>query len=605
MKIVPQKDIRDPGSVRFSDTGEVLTPTQPDRGAGATFLPLSILTPDRQPMSQTGSARALRIVLTIALAVAGVALAGAAARPGTGTVAAVDPDSPFGVGGAWEYSTSHSQVGSARTFANFAWPEIEPAQNAFRWGPTDRILAEMHNGGLEPMMKINTCGLTEDGADFWATVAVPDSAKEPPGVCTSMPPERGEDYDDFIFRVVDRYKDTRFVGTPVRHFAIGNEANDRWQWPGRQGRRQCVIDEGTGAEDCPPFQAYIKLLRRARAAAHAANPNSIVLDSGLGSRVYGAAIARDLYQDKGRTAAALKEAVAFYNAFYALRYATPSAAGKFYINPSPQSTLRARWEALIYAPFDPDRDPLLSVGVGDRFYYFAKHMYDDPTAFDAVQLHFYDNWDFTDEVVDWIHRQMDENWGPGNRKPILCWECGSHTPLVDPDGDGWGNYPSDYDVDDNASWVAKKFILGLSRGVEHLVHFGIVWENRSKGEELFRSPPLICGFGSRFEPHLCGGVEDLTRLTPQGKAYRKLATTLRDYASVTEVSTFGPTVKGFRFAMPRFSIVTLWSDDGSPRSADLTLLGTVKAITDQYGSALSGDPRSFTLDEKVVYVKVR
>lgn len=554
-------------------------------------------------MNSRGSIATCSLLLGLSL----LALAGGRVSSGT----AAPPNlsavgwTPFGAaGGPTEYLQYQPLVSSTRSGASLTWAEIEPSQDRYTWTVSDRELATFRGTGLEPMLKLRTCGRLEDAGDFWGTAAVSASAKLPPGICASLPPVSMARYNNYISRVIKRYKDPVYAGAPVRYLAIGNEVNDGNQWPGTPGRRRCVIDEASGQEDCPVFQDYLKLLRSARGAAHSANPNVIVMDSGLGSRVFGVAIARDLYEEKGKTAAALQEAIAFYNKFYSLRYASPAAAGNFYVNPSPKSTRRARFEATIYAPYDPEADSALNVAIGDRFYYFAKHIYDDRNAIDAIQLHAYDHWDLTDEVIDWMHRQMDENWGPGKRKPILCWECGSHHPLADSNGDGFAEYVN-YDVDDHASWIAKRFVLGLSRGVQQLVHHKLVWNHRPQAGDPFESPPLICGPGSQFEPKLCGGVVDPTRLTPHGKVFKKLASTLVGYTSVTELSTFGSAVKAFRFAMAGGAIVTLWSADGTSRTVNLTQLGSIRTVTDQYGVSVAGSRSAAVVDEKVTYVKLR
>lgn len=516
--------------------------------------------------------------------------------------APADGGNPFGASGQIGLVEHQPSVGSGRSFDVLSWPEIEPAQNVFDWTAMDALVRQIGQAGLEPMFKITTCGLTREGRDFWATPAVPDSAKLPPGPCTSMPPRKPADLSDFVFQVVSRYKDTRHVPKPVRYFAIGNEVNDPNQWPGLSGRRRCVIDESTGAADCPAVADYLTMLKTARAAAHAANPQVVVLESGLGSRVWGLAIARDIYQDGGKTEEALVEATTFYNRYYAGRYRTPLAAGLFHVSPSPQGTLRQRFEARIYTPYDPQGpDPLVNVPVGDRFYYVAKHIFDDPAAFDAIQLHFYDEWSLMNEVVTWIRKQMDAKWGPGNRKPILCWECGSHWPVVDADKDGRGELWN-FDADEYSARLVKRFVIGLSRGVGHVAHLPFAWTHALPGTDLFDSAPLVCASGSANEPLLCGGSSDPNVLTPPGRAFLNASRTFEGYSFARRDRTLGPEVEAYRITKPTETVVALWSLAG-PRSVDLTILGDVRRIKDQYGIRIRGeDSRAFPLDRRIVYV---
>src|SRR5947209_17911778 len=98
-------------------------------------------------------------------------------------------------------------------------------------------------------------------------------------------------YEAFLTDAVKRYSP---MG--VRNYAIENEVNAPIHWA------------GTSAD-------YVTVVTAAGRAIHAADPNARVMDGGLGSTVYGEAIARRLL-DQGKDA----EAVSAYERYYVRRF---------------------------------------------------------------------------------------------------------------------------------------------------------------------------------------------------------------------------------------------------------------------------------------------
>jgi hypothetical protein len=63
-------------------------------------------------------------------------------------------------------------------------------------------------------------------------------------------------------------------------------------------------------------------------------------------------------------------------------------------------------------------------------------------------------------------------------------------------------------------------------------------------------------------------------------------------------------VQGYRFTKSSGAIVAIWSTSRT-QHVDLTTLGTVTSVTDQYGASVTSSLSDFPLDFRVVYVRVR
>ncbi|MBI2321574.1 MAG: cellulase family glycosylhydrolase, partial [Chloroflexi bacterium] len=134
----------------------------------------------------------------------------------------------------------------------FPWADIEqPAKgqhwdtrwNTSSWEKYDRIIALARRNGVQVIARL-------DYPPAWAR----SNQRWPAG-----PPDRYEDFGDFVATVVARYRGQ------VRYFQIWNEPNLTIEW-GRES---------------PSAADYVRLLRIAYQRAKAANPDAVILAAAL------------------------------------------------------------------------------------------------------------------------------------------------------------------------------------------------------------------------------------------------------------------------------------------------------------------------------------
>jgi len=148
----------------------------------------------------------------------------------------------------------------ARTInLDFDWRSIEPQPGKFAWEATDRAVALANRYGLRlvPMLVYTP---------RWAS-----STAYAPLDYHLAPPVNFSAYRDFVYAVVDRYKPRQENEYGIRDWVIWNEPNlsSALQAP-RPG------NFWTGS-----LEEYIRLLRAGYEGAHAADPNSNVLNGAL------------------------------------------------------------------------------------------------------------------------------------------------------------------------------------------------------------------------------------------------------------------------------------------------------------------------------------
>jgi len=125
----------------------------------------------------------------------------------------------------------------------FPWREIEPTQNQFHWEVPDRIVAGTEYYGLDLIVRL-------DQHPAWAS-AVDQSL--------NAPPDKPEDYEDYVRRVVGRYRGR------VKAYIIWNEPNLAIEWGGQP----------------PDPAAFTELLRLGYETVKAADPHALVVAAGL------------------------------------------------------------------------------------------------------------------------------------------------------------------------------------------------------------------------------------------------------------------------------------------------------------------------------------
>ncbi len=130
----------------------------------------------------------------------------------------------------------------------FPWAYLEPAKGSFAWEHADQVIDHAHAQGLTVIARL---GL----APAWAR---PDPLVKQT-TFNYLDADRYEDFGDFVFAFVDRYKDR------VHHIIIWNEPNLSFEW-------------GLRPVDAT---AYVNLLKIAYRRAKEADPNVIVLAGAL------------------------------------------------------------------------------------------------------------------------------------------------------------------------------------------------------------------------------------------------------------------------------------------------------------------------------------
>jgi polysaccharide biosynthesis protein PslG len=147
---------------------------------------------------------------------------------------------------------------------DFDWRRIEPEPGKFHWDDLDRVvdLAKQYNLTLVPMLLYTP---------RWAS-----SIAFAPLDYQRAPPRRYEDYKDFVYTVVKRYKpygESSLTGDGygIRDWVIWNEPNTH-----KDGEMPNPGEFWTGG-----LEAYIQLLRAGYEGAHAADPGCNVLNGAL------------------------------------------------------------------------------------------------------------------------------------------------------------------------------------------------------------------------------------------------------------------------------------------------------------------------------------
>jgi hypothetical protein len=133
----------------------------------------------------------------------------------------------------------------------FQWRDIEPtAKGQFNWRESDRVVRASNASGIQIIARL----------DFEPMWARKDKAH-------NGPPDKYQDYWDFVSAFVSRYRAGSSIGR-VSAIEVWNEPNLDREW-GNQ-----PINPASAAD-------YVRLLGGAYQAAHAADPDIVVLSAGL------------------------------------------------------------------------------------------------------------------------------------------------------------------------------------------------------------------------------------------------------------------------------------------------------------------------------------
>lgn len=130
----------------------------------------------------------------------------------------------------------------------FQWNYIErDGKGKFLWNEPDRLVKAANNYGLKLVARI----------DF-----SPDWAKA--GTTSNTPPKNMEDFGDFIYALVSRYKPGSQYGQ-IHAYEIWNEPNLAREWGGK----------------APNAAEYVQMLKVAYQAAKKADPSAMIVTAGL------------------------------------------------------------------------------------------------------------------------------------------------------------------------------------------------------------------------------------------------------------------------------------------------------------------------------------
>jgi len=315
--------------------------------------------------------RSLRRLLIALIAVALLATActsgngSGAPKPSTtsGTSGAVPPPlgKPNPLGAKWDWSRLDkfkpylASLAGGATFYDFAWCDVEPTEGKRNWSTIDDVAHGARDLGFVLYLKVRTgsCWATQDSAGAGGRRGRKD--------VSSMPKDMTK-YEAFVKDAV-----TRYSPLGVRDYAIENEVNAPIHW------------SGTSAD-------YVTLVTAAGRAIHAADPNARVMDGGLGSTVYGEAIARRLL-DEGKDA----EAVTAYQQYYVRRFPV-------------------RGQQLPQVTNASDLRGVLDSGQAARNleYFDATVRMTADKLLDDFQIHFYEDKDSVPALLDLLHATLPQ-----------------------------------------------------------------------------------------------------------------------------------------------------------------------------------------------------
>jgi hypothetical protein len=256
------------------------------------------------------------------------------------------------------------------TFYDLAWCEVEPSEGQRNWSTVDTVARTARDLGFELYLKIRT-------GSCWATTggAAPVRRRAARKAVSSMPADMST-YQAFIADAVNRYSP---LG--VHEYAIENEINAPGHWA------------GTPAD-------YVQLVTAAAAAVRGANPAARVVDGGVGSTVYGHAIARRLLE-QGRDA----DAVAAYQQYYERRFAVRAQQLPEVSNAAELRNALASDQALRnLASFDA------AVQLAQQH------------VIDVFEIHFYEKWVNVPALLDLVHASLPA------AIPLQTWELGQFWP---------------------------------------------------------------------------------------------------------------------------------------------------------------------------------
>jgi hypothetical protein len=311
------------------------------------------------------------------------------------------PEVPYGMDRSFDFYSEEAEMGARWQRTRIFWEHVETSNDNWRWNIVDGMVNSLEEHGLEPVMLVRT------GELAWATqlnlYGYDNGSFLPLDMSEQWNEQYGysETYYDFIYHLVDHA-----CGT-VSVIVIENEGNSPKFFYGE-------------------WDDYLRLLKTAYKAAHDACGDIIVTDSGLASGLWGWCIAQDMVESGEYT----DEEICHFATGY---YRRSAVDGSYDFERSGgMERLLSRFEQY------------------EREITFADSLFSNiEGAVDALNFHFYEDYEYMDDVVMWLDAKTQAR--------------GFHIPLKISNEMGIRNRNEEYDREslEHAYDVIKKLLHSL------------------------------------------------------------------------------------------------------------------------------------------------
>jgi hypothetical protein len=331
--------------------------------------------------------------------------------------------------------------------------------------------------GHELMLKVRV-------GSCWATGGQVGEARGAKGKTASVTPTDMDQYDEFLRALVERYG-----ARGVTEWAIENEINNTAQWAG-------TPDE------------YAALVEHAAGVIRDAQPDAVILDSGLSSPTMGTGIVLGLLA-QGKD----EEALEAYQRYYARRHTSRT-------RDYPPITTLDELQTLIATDKWQYNNEVIETTLGLA----------EDGVIDRLQMHFYERWDAAPLLMEFLRSRIPADM------PIEAWEVGL------------------FDVDETKSETA--LTEEVTKTVSQLLAYGA-------GRVLWL--PLAA------DPNGSGGEEKRFGLLEPDGTPRPVAGAFAELVRATNGATLQPLdsegLLGFVAQQGEKATVVAWATDG-PVQAD-------------------------------------
>jgi hypothetical protein len=367
--------------------------------------------------------------------------------------------------------------GGSGTFYEAVMCDVMPQAGSYDWSELDTVADQAESVGHELMLKVRV-------GSCWATGGQVGEARGAKGKTASVTPTDMDAYDEFLRALVERYG-----ARGVTEWAIENEINNTAQWA------------GTPAE-------YAALVEHAAGVIREAQPDAVILDSGLSSPTMGTGIVLDLVA-QGKD----DEALEAYQRYYARRHTSRT-------RDYPALTSLEELQALVATDKWQYNNEVIETTLGLA----------EDGVIDRLQTHFYERWDAAPLLMEFLRSRIPADMA------IEAWEVGL------------------FDVDEAKSEAA--LTEEVTKTVSQLLAYGA-------GRVLWL--PLAA------DPNGSGGEEKRFGLLEPDGTPRPVAGAFAELVRVTNGATLQPLdsegLLGFVAQQGDTSTVVAWATDG-PVEAD-------------------------------------